>query len=123
MSGKVYVVQRPAYYSRARKGWVNKYDLSPAREFGELDFLLPPANLQRDQLAKVTDHLREKLSDYSSDVDHVLAVGDPIAIGLVCMLAGEVSHGSVSILKFDRALAAYEPFVLDINANNGSKVS
>ncbi len=118
MSGRVFVVQRPAYYDRERRGWVNKYDLTPAEEFGELVFLLQPGNIYRDKLEGATALLNEKLSDYGPG-DHLLAVGDPVAIALAVMVAAKISGGRVSLLKFDRTSTAYDAFDIDISTNDG----
>lgn len=117
--GRVFVVQRPAYYSQERKGWVNKYDLSPAREHGELVFLLGPGNIYRDKLAEAVDRLTEMLGDFGP-ADHLLAVGDPVAIAMAVLVAGRHGGNRVSLLKWDRPSGRYDPYVIDLSANNGS---
>lgn len=109
---RVFVVQRPAYYDRDRRGWVNKYDISPARKFGELVFLLKPGNLYRDQLASAMDALRAELADFGPD-DHILAIGDPIAIAAAVLIAAGRTGGRVSMLKYDRMSGAYDPYTVD----------
>lgn len=111
MTGRVFVVQRPAFFDRRKRGWVNKYDLSPAREHGSLEFLLPPSNVQKDQINKATELMRDRLSDYG-DMDHIMAVGDPVAIALAVMVAAGVNDGRVSVLKWDRITESYEPYPL-----------
>ena len=112
----VYVVQRPAYYDR---GWVNKYDLSPAKEYGDLVFLLRPGNIYRDKLAEAVAELRKTLRDFG-DEDHLLAVGDPVAIAAAVLAAGAMTGGRVSLLKWDRHSESYESYVVDLSTNNGS---
>ena len=118
MTGRVFVVQRPAYFDRLRKGWVNKYDLSPAREHGELEFLLRPGNIYRDKLVGARDHLRKELVDYC-DQDCLLAVGDPVAIAMAVLIAGEVNDGRVRILKYDRIVGKYDAYEIEVGNNDG----
>lgn len=118
MSGRVFVVQRPAYYDHGRRGWVNKYDLTPAREHGELIFLLRPGNIYRDKLNAAIKHLKEVLADYG-DGDHILAVGDPVAIAATVMVASGMNGGRVSLLKFDRMDNKYDAYEIDASHNDG----
>lgn len=112
MSGRVFVVQRPAYYDRERRGWVNKYDLSPAERYGRLEFILRPGNIFRDRLDESVDVIRQKLQGFNPDEDHVLAVGDPVAIAATVMVASSMTGGRVSVLKYDRQENDYLPFAI-----------
>lgn len=112
MTGRVFVVQRPAYYDRQRRGWVSKYDLSPAKVYGELIYLLRPGNIYRDKLQAAKEHLHEVLGDYGPD-DHILAVGDPVAIAMACKIAAEKNDGKISLLKFDRQSGEYDAYFID----------
>lgn len=111
---RVFVVQRPSFYCKTRKGWVNKYDLSPAEEFGQLIFLLRPGNLYLPKLQGAINHLQNELCDYTPD-DHILLLGDPVAIGLTVMVASGVTGGKVSLLKYDRIEKRYNPYAVDIS--------
>lgn len=118
MSGRVFVVQRPAYYNREKRGWVNKYDLTPAEAHGELIFLLRPGNIYRDKLEAATAHLQDVLVDYDDD-DHILAIGDPVAIAATVMVAGNSNGGKVSLLKFDRMENKYDAYEVNVAPNKG----
>jgi hypothetical protein len=48
--------------------------------------------------------------DFKADEDHILAVGDPIAIAVAVMVASRISGGDVTVLKFDRQENAYQPY-------------
>lgn len=113
--GRVFVVQRPAFYSSERKGWVNKYDITPAREFGELVFLLRPGNIYKDQLVSTMASLRESLKDFGS-FDHLLAIGDPVAIAAAVLEAGRSNGGKVQMLKYDRFAGAYNSYPVGASA-------
>lgn len=117
MTSRVFIVQRPAQYDKTKGGWVNKYDLSPASEHGELVFLLRPGNIFKSKLADALERLERELKDFSS-ADHLLAVGDPVAIAAAVMVASKASGGKVSLLKFDRMTGKYDPYVITLS-NNG----
>jgi hypothetical protein len=117
----VYVVQQPAYYDKTRRGWVNKYDLSPAADHGELVFLLRPSNVPKDKLPSMVELLESSMASFSV-YDHILPVGDPVAIAAAIMVASSKTNGVVSLLKWDRFDGAYEPYVVDISGNNGSVI-
>ena len=110
---RVFVVQRPAYYCTTKQGWVNKYDLNPATEHGELIFLLRPGNIYKDKLESAILRLREMLADYTC-ADHILAIGDPVAIAAAVMVASEQTDGIVSLLKYDRKNQRYDAYKVDI---------
>lgn len=114
----VYVVQRPAYFDRERRGWVNKYDITPAEEHGELVFLLKPGNLYRDKLSWAIRHLREVLASYGPG-DHIMAIGDPVAIAMTVMIVASRNGGRVSLLKFDRHAGRYDAYEIDVAPNEG----
>lgn len=111
---KVYVTQIPAYYDREKRGWVNKYDLSPAEKFGEVIALLRPGNIFRRDLEKTVRSIEREMMGFTKD-DYVLALGDPIAIGLAVMAASRATGGRVTILKFDRKDGEYHPFPIRLN--------
>lgn len=111
---RVFVVQRPARFDHGRQGWVNRYDLTPAAEHGELVFLLKPGNIYHDAMAAALDRLREMLAGYDPARDHVLAVGDPVAIAAAVMVASRETGGRVSLLKYDRLRGRYDPYLVAV---------
>ena len=113
-SSRVFVVQRPAFYDREKRGWRNKYDLTPAETFGKLVFLLRPGNVFRDKLDTAVGHLQRELADYSPN-DHILAIGDPVAIAATVMVAASKTDGQVSLLKYDRMEDKYDAYLVKIN--------
>ncbi len=115
---KVFVVQRPAYYDKERRGWVNKYDLTAATKYGELVYLLHPGNMYKKYLQSTIEHLHKNLADYK-DMDYILAIGDPVAISLAVLIAGSKTNGKVTILKYDRMSGYYDAYKIDIYSNNG----
>lgn len=105
--GRVFLVQRPSVRQSGR--WVDKYDLEPARRFGELVECLPPGNIPRE-LSATREALRRSLADFDRVKDYFVAIGDPVAIALATLIVGPGSR----ILKWDRRAGEYAPFVLEI---------
>lgn len=112
MNRHVYLIQRPAFYDRKRRGWVNKYDFSAAREFGEFVVLLSPGNIFGDRFDDSIDRLRKGLANYDPEQDHILAAGDPVAIAAAVLLAGQ--KGAVSLLRYDRRDDKYIPHMVTL---------
>lgn len=110
---RVYIVQRPAIYDRVKRGWINKYDLTPAQEHGELFFLLRPGNVFKDKLEETVTRLKRDLADFTVE-DHLLPVGDPVLIAAAVMAASRSTGGTVSLLKFDRTTNKYEPYLVTL---------
>ncbi len=106
---RVFVIQNP---SVRRKGeWVSKYDLGDAYRFGTLDILLPPGNIPN--VPEAREHVKAKLDTYTLD-DFILAVGDPVAISLVSMMASRSTGGAVKLLKWDPRGRFYSAYLIDI---------
>lgn len=109
---RVFVVQRPVVRDKHSQEWLTKYDLRPAEQYGELVDVLPidPFIPVDEMVSKASESLR----DFDPDEDYLLAIGDPIAIAAVSIVAAEYS-GRVSILKWDKRRQSYQPFLVDIN--------
>ena len=83
-----------------------------AGHYGELIPLLKPGKQITLSSAPVVRLIRQKLKDYNDD-DFILAMGDPVAIGISCIIASEVNNGKVNILKWDRENKAYYNVFID----------
>jgi hypothetical protein len=94
----VYVPQEP----RKRDGdnWRPLYDLSPALKFGVINILLPHGPTLLD-VGLMVAGLKEKLKHITED-DHILLIGDPVAIAATVLVAGQLTGGKVKLLKYDR---------------------
>jgi hypothetical protein len=70
--------------------------------------LLPPGQIML-ATAPTVSQLRSKLRDLRdySDEDFLLAMGDPIAIGLAVAIAANNNGGRVKMLKWDRRELRY----------------
>lgn len=84
-----------------------------ARRFGPLRVVYPaeaqvvldsetPAALAQQRLAGFCDQ------------DFLLLSGDPVLIGICCMVAARVNGGLVPLLKWDRIEQQYYPVVVDL---------
>lgn len=105
---KVFIVQRPSFRT-ADGSWADKYDLTPAEHFGTPVEVLPRGNVPK-QLEVTLTRLRVALKEYR-DGDYILAVGDPIAIGLAVAIACHNNGGRVNLLKWDRIRQEYRAYV------------
>lgn len=105
----VYVVQHNKVQGR-------EVDISPAYEHGNVQVLLPQGQVLNGAAASAT--LRAKLQDFS-DLDFILALGDPVAIGMASAIAAERNGGRFKVLKWDRRMnegrGGYIPVQVDIN--------
>lgn len=110
---RVFVVQCPALKDPATRQWTDKYDLTPAEHFGELIEVLPRGNVPRD-LGPTFRALRSALGDFGR-LDHLLAVGDPIAIAAAVLVVRSVWNGPISLLKWDKRAQCYRSYVLDLD--------
>jgi len=110
---RVFVVQRPAFYDKTKREFVDKYDLSPAAKHGELTFILGPGNVFREDLPRAVVIMRQTLESYDPEGDCLLAVGDPVAIAMAALVAGERAGGRVRLLKWDRLSGEYESYEVE----------
>ena len=82
-----------------------KFNLLPAAEYGELQTLLPSGQVML-ATAPTIRSLRDKLRTFS-DSDFLLAIGDPLAIGLSVAIAAGFNGGKIKMLKWDRRELRY----------------
>lgn len=95
MKNKVFVVQD-----------VPKLNLLPAKEFGELTFMLPAGDMFR-----FPDKTVGKLIYFLEDMtfqDYILPIGDPILIGLALAVASRYGPPHFRVLRWDRQESKYD---------------
>ena len=102
---KVFVVQEPSA----------KVNILPAGRFGELQPPMVAAGRQvmingRHTILTMAEQLR-----HFTDVDYILSVGDPVAIGIACSLVAHFNHGLYRQLKWDRQEQEYYSVTVDLN--------
>ena len=96
----VYVVQE-----------VPKFNVLPARKYGELELMLPPGQITLSA-GPTVNRLKHKLREFT-DMDYLLLIGDPLAIGLAVAIASNANRGKARLLKWDRQEKQYYP--LNVN--------
>lgn len=79
-----------------------------ATKYGQIKVLLPTGSQITFSAGHVTEELKSKLSNFN-DNDYLLLMGDPIAIGLACMVAAHWNKGRVKMLKWDKQEKMYYP--------------
>lgn len=109
---RVFVVQQPAYFDRAKREFIDKYDLTPAARYGRLVFILGPGNIFKDRMKQALDQTSRVLESFTED-DFILAVGDPVAIAGAVLVAGKRTGGKVKLLKWDRIAESYDSFSIN----------
>jgi hypothetical protein len=102
---KVYVIQNHASYDKSTGLMVPRYDLSPAEEFGELEFLLSPVTVPNKPERAIAE-LRKKLCNFSDD-DYLLLIGNPCFIGWSCTIAADINDGKVAMLQYNGSRKQY----------------
>lgn len=101
---KVFIVQE--IMRRMDSGQLERiHDMTPAAVYGELVVLLSHSKAALTA-APTVHELTSKLRDFSDD-DFLLAVGDPVNIGIATAVAAKVNHGRVKMLKWDREARSY----------------
>jgi len=102
--GTVFVTQEPMR-RQPNGSWEPIYDLSPAAAYGKLEVLLDPRTSILSP-GPVVFEMRKRLRNFCDD-DHILAMGDPIAIGIASAMAADANRGRVAMLKWDRETRNY----------------
>mgnify|MGYP003126206187 FL=1 len=119
---KVYVVNRPV---KNKFGWTP--DLTDATRCGSLEIIYEPEDKPQFLPGPSIQKARRIMKDFSAD-DYLLwpGGGDPIAVMVVCMIAGEVSS-TVRVLRWernndegerDRRKGWYMPVALELRKEN-----
>jgi len=101
---RVYITQSPMRRN-IHKELVFMYDLAPAREYGELEVLLPsgPVIVEPSLMVRT---LHEKLAKFQPG-DHLLCLGDPVAIAAASAIVAQLNHGRIPLLVWDRTIKKY----------------
>lgn len=107
----VYVVQCPKHKD-AEGNLVDKYNLEPAKVFGDLQELLTP--YAKPFAPKVViDELYQKLDNFT-DHDYILCIGNPILMSLAVTVATDINNGRVKLLQWHGHTEQYIPIAFDL---------
>lgn len=90
-----------------------------ALAYGQLECLLPPGMQVTLSSGPVVRRLRQALRNFN-DSDYILLMGDPVAIGIACSVAGNANQGRYKLLKWDREQRLYYPLQVNILENHSA---
>jgi len=107
----VYVPQSPLYKNTAGK-LVPKFDIRPARKFGNPVELLSP-NAKPFDLGPIIEELYEKLETFN-ETDYIICIGNPIILATTVAVASDVSNGRVRMLQWHGRRKEYIPVEMDL---------
>lgn len=113
MKRTVYVTQNPMRRDPVTGDLVHLFDLTPARQYGEIHVLMP-SGPPLITTGPAMDALRHKLQTFS-DQDSLLCLGDPVLIAAASVVVAEINDGVVPLLVWDRRVRAYNPVTIDIH--------
>lgn len=82
------------------------FDITPASTYGELVTLSTNKDINSLSPGVLVTEYRQKLKNYC-DNDYILAIGDPVKIGVACVIASHFNRGTVNVLKWDRHAKSY----------------
>ena len=102
---KVYVVQKQMKQDYQSGEFVEKFDLSPAKQYGELVYLLSPT-CAAWKPEKPMKELQEGLKDFTEN-DYILLIGNPVLLGLASIFAAD-RVDSINFLQWSGRNQRYE---------------
>lgn len=94
----VYVIQRQMRYDERKRGLVSRFNLEPAKQYGDLVFLLP-SEAGADDPEGAVRILRSRLNKFTRE-DYLLLVGNPCLIGWATAIAADLTDGHVKLLQW-----------------------
>ena len=98
----VYVVQQPA----------PNINILSASDFGYLVICLPNRDQAIFSTAPYVQKMKKNLQDFRKE-DYLLAVGDPVIIGISTSMVSKATNGKYNMLKWDRQEKRYYPLEID----------
>ena len=99
----VYVVQQPA----------PNINILSASDYGYLVICLPNRDQAILSTAPYVQKMKKNLQDFRKE-DYLLAVGDPVIIGISTAEVSNVTSGQYNMLKWDKREHRYYPLEVDM---------
>ena len=99
----VYVIQQPA----------PNINILSASDFGYLVICLPNRDQAILSTAPYVQKMQKNLQDFRKE-DYLLAVGDPVIIGISTAAVCDNTNGQFNMLKWDRREYRYYPLEVDM---------
>jgi hypothetical protein len=112
-TANVFVVQEPAIVPRRTGGSRYEIDLTPAKAYGEMRFLLEWSETRDMDPTAMFDLLMRRCADYTED-DWLLMRGNPTAMGLAFLCCAVAAKGKVNLLYWEREARQYTEVKLDL---------
>lgn len=109
---KVYVPQIPSRFDQQIKRWVPVMNLDPAKQFGDIEILLPPDG-GRIPAKDITQIIAKGLKPITPQ-DWLLAIGDPLAIGVMMIYAARYLNGELRVLRWDKRSSQYHQLTVSL---------
>jgi hypothetical protein len=114
---RVFVVHQPTGRDRGTGAIKPTMDLSPAREYGELRFILREWENPFNDIDATTAEVRRVLTGEMRGGDWLLLVGNPVLIGIVAAVAAEL-FGELRMLQWDRSAHRYLPVTAQLDGGD-----
>lgn len=96
---RVFIVQKQMRWDATQGELTPRFNLGPAKQYGELIFLLSPTAKPFNS-EPIIRELQQKLDDFSHE-DYLLLVGNPCLIGWATAIAADASGGPVRMLQWN----------------------
>lgn len=96
--GRVFIPQRPKFKDRVSRQWVDKFNLRPAQEYGDLVEILAYDAKPGDE--GVVDRMHDVLYDFC-DEDYILCIGNPTLLMWCGAIATMYNGGAVACLEWN----------------------
>ena len=101
----VFVPQMPSKFDHSTNLWIPTVNVNPARRFGTVQVILPPA-ASRNSSDVCADAIARALED-STPSDVIVALGDPTLYAVAAAIYARKHGGLLRMLKWDRILGDY----------------
>lgn len=117
---RVFVVHQPTGRDLRTGAIRPTMDLSPAREYGELRFVLREWENPFADIDSTVAEVRRVLEGerFGTD-DWLLLVGNPVLIAVVASVAVELAEGQLRMLQWNRAQHAYQSVIAQVDPLDG----
>lgn len=113
MRARCFILQEPMKRDHESGQMVPVMDFRNVLEYGDPVVCLGSGRVSLTP-GPTIDTLRDKLRDFSDD-DYIVSVGDPSAIFIAAMIAGDVNNGKCKLLKWDKEARRYIKVQIDVH--------
>jgi len=107
----VYVIQNQRQLDEQSGEYVDKFDLSPAKKFGEIQCILSPTAKPFINPTIIRE-IHDKLSSFRDD-DYLILIGNPALIGMATAIAAWYNSGNVKLLQWNKPQKGYIPIIVE----------